>query len=340
MIERSFPSRFAVMLAAALAFSAGVPTHAENLPPLPRPRISGPTSAGAYSRLNLKFEYPHVQPPPQKNWFLLAAAQYWDCDPGRDERPTPIALDAHPWAGQTAHCRLEPYISSTSANNTVGSVPVTYDGGKLMPGIYYVRVRLEWETNSPTFVERPGPWSAWHRIFVGLRSEDNPSPPHILAPSELQVFAHRDITIRLAPTSRHVNRSPWEYYFEWQRAPYHTPADNAFADPHPKPGGFPRATGQYSMFKPWLAPATVQNLDLGAGPSSVQMKFANLSTGRHDTSFIYRFRVRERLKMEKTLGPWSQWRSFIVTDPVLLRRMNTPVIMKRMPHPTMHLKHN
>jgi hypothetical protein len=87
--------------------------------------------------------------------------------------------------------------------------------------------------------------------------------------------------------------------------------------------------GLASPFRPWTTGLPVQTLAENAGASTLGLRFADLRSGRHDTSYIYRFRVREQLSAGKAAGPWSEWRSFIVTDPVTLRVM---------PHPTLHLK--
>lgn len=340
MIDRLSPGRRAVVLAAALMLSplvllAGATARADN--PLPRPRVSGPTQVNNRGPLALEFNFPSVQWSYKSFWHLRYWIQYWHCDPGKDTSPTPIALQSHPWAGKTPACSLtQNHYLGLRPRRTGDSISVPREGGVPPAGTWYVRVRLAWTTTNPNYSPRLGPWSAWHRTIVSMRSEDVLSSPHILAPSDMQSFAHRDITIRMASTSKHTNRARWYFMLEWQRAQYHTSADNAFANPHPESGGFPRATGIASQFQTWSTALPVNYADLGTGSVTLHMKFNNLATGRHDTSYIYRFRVREHSKDSNEAGPWSGWSSFIVTDPVTLRRM-APTMLRRA-SPTIHLK--
>lgn len=317
------------MLILVLALCCAWPALADI--PLPRPRVTGPVQVNNRGPLTLHFSYPPVHWTNKSFWELVSWTQYWHCLPGKDSAPTPIALQSEPWPGQTNPCTKDDnYYLGLDPNRNGDIIQVPKQGGIPAIGTWYVRVRLAWHpVHHPNIQPELGPWSAWHRVTVVQSFKDAIQAPKILAPSNNHQFAHQNVDVRVAAGTRHADPGRWEYAFEWQRGNYYTKADNDYANPHPKPTDFPRAVGQVSPFRAWQTGMPVQTLAESASPSTLHLDFTGLRSGRHDLSYIYRFRVREHLRGSTGYGPWSGWRSFIVTDPVTLRPM---------PHRMMHLK--
>lgn len=307
---------------------AGIALAAGTTPP--RPRVTGPAQVNNRGPLTLQLAYPAQSWSWQSFWHLWYWTQYWHCAPGKDTPPSDIAIQSHPWAGRTAACTLtDNRYLGLGPGQTQQAIPVPREGGVPRTGTWYVRARLVWKTEKPHVQPQPGPWSAWHRVAVLPSFKDVAVPPRIRAPADNQVFSHRDVDVKLAAAQRHPNPARWEFAFEWQRAGYYTKADNAFA--HSDPNGFPRQTGLASAYQPWTTPLPVHAVTENGAVATLHMRFADLATGRHDSSYIYRFRVRERIRGSQATGPWSPWRRFIVTDPVTLRPMTRGAI--RLKHP-------
>lgn len=292
--------------------------------PLPQPRVMGPTQVNNRSALTLQFSYPAISWSYQNFWHLYYWTEYWHCQPGKDSPPTDIDLQTNtPWPGKTNPCSLDDsHYNGLSPHMNVGSIPIPKSGGIPETGFWHVRVRLAWVANQGNFQPQLGPWSNWYRVAVVQSFNDAVQPPRILEPADKQVFTHQDVNIRVMATSRHPNLSQWKYTFDWQRAKYYTKADSANATPHP--GGFPSQIGQASPFGPWSTRLSVYTLAESAVPSILHIPFTDLRSGHRDFSYIYRFRVRERLNGAS--GPWSEWRSFIVTEPLQLKLPQHPTI--------------
>lgn len=310
-------------------FATLPPAWADNPPP--SPHVTGPAQVNNRGPLTLEFSYPSVPWTYQSFWHLWYWAQYWHCQLGKDTQPTEIALQSEPWPGHENPCTREDnrYLG-LDPGQTRQSIPVPRSGGVPQTGIWYVRVRLVWRASQPNFQPEPGPWSAWHRVAVVPSFQDAALPPRVVAPADQHLFINQDVDVRVMAARRHPDPSRWEYAFEWQRADYHTRADNAYANPHPKPSDFPRVLGLASPFRPWSTSMPVQTLAEGATASTLHLNFSDLHSGRHDSSYIYRFRVRERLR-SGAAGPWSGWHSFIVSEPLLIKPLGHP--MTRIKHP-------
>lgn len=304
-----------LMLVLALASCISFAATAANPPPLPRPRITGPAQTVASSPLTLRFSFPPIGGNRQNYWPLWAWNQYWYCPQGKDSKPTEISLQAEPWAGQDKICTKDDnrYLGLT-LHDTGDVILVPKQGGIPAAGTWYVRTRLVWWLpHEPKVAPRPGPWSAWHRVVVAMHVKDAPNvAPKILAPTANQMFVNRSAQVTLAPGRPRPDSARWEYVLEWQRADYHTRGDNlVWRRTHP--GNFPRVENIATPMKSWTAPTELRALPETQGTSSARIDYAVLHPTRPDSSFQYQFRAREHIRGSKAYGPWSQWRSFVVS---------------------------
>ncbi len=312
-----------------LALFCAWPALAGN--PLPRPRIIGPAQVNNRAPLTLRFTFAPVSWDYQSFWHLFSWSQYWHCVPGKDSPPTEISLQSQPWPGQTNPCtRQDNRYSGIEPHSTQDIIQVPREGGIPATGTWYVRVRLAWVTSKSKLKPENGPWSAWHRVTVVQSFNDVAKAPRVLAPSNGQVFANRNIAVRVMAMLRHPNPARWTYAFEWQRATWYTKANNDYVNPHPKPTDFPRVLGLASPYRAWSAPASLRTLDEAATPSTLQVPFSQVHANRFDASYVYRFRVREALRAGNAHGPWSDWHSFVVTDPMRLRVMRPMQPVRRL----------
>jgi hypothetical protein len=323
--------RMACRLLVVLTASCCLAATAFAAPP-PTPHVSGPVQVNNRVPLTLRFTFPPVHWSYQSFWHLWYHVQYWHCLPGKDSAPTEISLQAHPWPGQTNPCTVDDnYFLGLGPGDTGDEIRVPKQGGIPAMGTWYVRVRLVWRAGSGKFKPEPGPWSAWHRVIVVQSFNDVAKPPQDLAPHANQLFRNQAVDVRVMAALKHANPARWEYVFEWQRADYYTKANNQYANPHPKPTDFPRVLGQASPFQAWKPGMQALTLAESASPSTLHLAYTSLRSVRPDSSYIYRFRVHERLRNSNASGPWSDWHSFIVTGPTPIQPLHRPLPPLRRP---------
>lgn len=144
-----------------------------------------------------------------------------------------------------------------------------------------------------------------------------PGATEMLDPSPNQKIVDSPVTLRLRSLTKHPDYKNWEYEIQWERAPYHTKADNKeYMRIHG--GNFPPVLGLAGPMKPWTDPkaptsaAETTYLKLVPVPYAV-LAPPNTQTGFGDTSFKYRVRAREHIKKSNHYGPWTAWRSFFVS---------------------------
>ncbi|KAJ0339287.1 hypothetical protein COL154_014227, partial [Colletotrichum chrysophilum] len=141
--------------------------------------------------------------------------------------------------------------------------------------------------------------------------------PKILTPNPNQMFVNQNVQIRIAAGRARPDAARWGYVLEWQRADYHTKGDNIVwkQNQTAQPGTilFPRVEGIATPMRPWAAPPALQALPETQGVSSANIAYTSLRSPQPDSSFQYRFRVRERIRDSKAYGPWSDWRAFVVS---------------------------
>lgn len=293
---------------------------------LPAPKVSGPTQVNNRSAFKLQLAYPHIKWSFKDFWHLYYWAEYWHCPPGKDTKPTETALITEPWGGQPEICvKDDNRYLGLDPKKDAGIIMVPKDSSIPQVGTWYVRARLAWVANKQNIDPEIGPWSAWHRVAVVMSFKDAVKAPKILAPHNNDLFVNKDVTVKVVATSKHADPSRWAYSFAWQRADYYTKANNDYANPNPKPTDWPRVLGQASAFKHWDAPKKARSLAEGSSASKMSVAYADLRSNRLDSSYIYRFRVREHLRGTKGYGPWSGWRSFIVTEPVHFQPLHVPL---------------
>lgn len=234
--------------------------------------------------------------------------QQWVCPPGKDVHPDDIPGDVMPFGGACQSSVKGPLKMSPGGG--IATFQLAYPAAAPTAGTWYVRARL----GSSEYGQ--GVWGHWHRTVAGsapLHVKDAPNvAPKILAPNPDQMFVKQGVQITVAPGRARPDASRWEYALEWQRADYNTSGDNVvWRKTHP--GNFPRVEHIAKPMKPWTPPPVLRAIPETQGNASASVDYAALQPTHPDSSLQYQFRLREHIRNSSAYGPWSEWRSFIVS---------------------------
>ncbi len=280
----------------------------------PRPWVGGPSQATTSQAVGFTLKYsddPAIG-------IDRCRIHEWYCPPGKDEKPdyVPTRL-VSPWDGGACQSLVKgPRPTKLRRGSSVTKFPSLAGDGKPKAGIWYVQAQML------SYKYGKGMWSHWHRVAVVTGLKKITKPPAVLAPAQNQLFVNQGVNIKVRETNKRHDFRMWGFVFEWQRADYHTKANNAYAKKkweqtnHGNYGYYPPALGLYSdELQPWLSPTRVQTMTEDYEPTTAQMSFSVLRSHRFDSSYLYRFRVREHNRNTRSYGPWSPWRRFIVQEP-------------------------
>ncbi len=316
-----------LLLAAALflfgRLSAAAPPPGQLFPPT----IHGTSHARVGQVITLDFTYknPNWAIDPGHLWYT---AEAWACAPGYSEPPPQgefdVNISTEGWGGALgpsckASERVRQPIEGAHPHQSQGQTTARLMGGVWGEtpgrGVFYYRIRLG--TSDPQVV---GPWGPWFLMTIGpLHFKDAPiRRPEIIGPAEGRLFVNQDLPLQLKSDIHHNDYANWEFELQWQRAGYHTKANNdAYTVAHgaPAKNGWPRVLGITDPMKPWGDSAVPAEVAQGAGVQTLSVPYAALRSHDAFSSFEYRVRAREHRLNPDTYGTWTAWRSFIVQEP-------------------------
>lgn len=309
------------------------------------PMLRGPASISTSQPFNIQFYYPKGQIKGYLIEFFHCATTSKtrpsndsntepfptsDCEPAKTVKPNGISPDS----GEVT-INVKYGVTQLHEHGAMGNPAVATQ--QWLQGNWFVRVRL----TSSSGVS--GPWSNWHHTLVGngrvgrfvgakgLRADRSTAstrvvmhglkPPVVQAPGQKQVErGNRIDMVFILP--RHHDYTKWVCCdFEVQRAKIVTKENMDYINKH---HGFPVANGPR---KPWNEHVGSRSYEAGQilpGSKWHISEGANIFRP-HSREFGYRYwmRVREEYypkglssSSNSAPGPWSQWRTFVVQEPL------------------------